>query len=122
MITVPIMNNTNHSSSQTPFIPNLKIATHNVRSFNDPAKQNFLFSLYSTNQYDIIGLQETNFKGNISIFNRDFPDYITFFSNNQNSRSSETGSPRIAKHIYAHNSKLDRIIFAKLQFTNKRKL
>src|SRR3954451_14773512 len=90
MITVPTNDDTIHSSSQTPSLPKLRIATHNVHSFNDPAKQNFLFSLYSTNQYDIIGLQETNFKENTLIFNCDFPDYTTFFSNNQNSRSNGT--------------------------------
>ena len=80
MIAVPTMNNINTSSLHTHSLSNLRIATHNVQSFNDPAKQNYLFFLYSTNQFNIIGLQETNFKGITSIFNRDFPNYTTFLA------------------------------------------
>src|SRR3954453_8554990 len=51
-------NNNIHSLN----IPNLTIATHNVRSFTNTTKQHYLLLLYSSYNIDIIGLQETNFK------------------------------------------------------------
>src|SRR3954470_12069297 len=104
------------------------IASHNIRSLNESTKQNILFSLYDTHNYDILALQETNFNFNNSpFFNRSFSTFFTLFSKNCDSQSSGFGvslsfSPLLSKHIFQHNSFLDRIIYAKLQFPDKQKL
>src|SRR4051794_6758450 len=106
----------------------LSFATHNIRSLNDPSKQNILFSLYDTHHYDIITLQETNFNhDNTLFFNKSFPTYQTFFSKNCNSQPNGFGvslsfSSQLAKHIFHHDSKFDRVIHVKLQFSDKQKL
>jgi exonuclease III len=126
MITVPTNNyNNTHISSNSKKTKKLSFATHNVRGLNDPTKQNFLYSLYSTYHYDIIALQETNFKQeNTPFFNKSFPEYQTFFSTNCDSQSHSFGvslsfSSQLAKHIFHHDSKYDRVIHTKLQFSDK---
>ena len=63
------MNSTNNSNirstSNPPSNSNtinriLKTATHNVRSFTNPTKQQMVLQLYSLYHLDIIGIQETD--------------------------------------------------------------
>src|SRR4051794_3393678 len=61
MITVSTENIDEPNNSMPIKTKKLSVATHNIRSLNDPSKQNILFSLYDTHHYDIIALQETNF-------------------------------------------------------------
>ena len=115
-------------TSQINPLPTINIASHNVRSFNNSAKQQYLMSLYESHDLDIIGLQETNFKSiNSHILNRSFPNFTSFTSTYQESQTSGFGvslslSKRLAKHVFKHESKYDRIIYTKLQFADKQKL
>jgi exonuclease III len=125
MITVSTENIDEPNNSIPIKTKKLSVATHNIRSLNDPSKQNILFSLYDTHHYDIIALQETNFNhDNTLFFNKSFPTYQTFFSKNCNSQPNGFGvslsfSSQLAKHIFYHDSKYDRVIHAKLQFSDK---
>src|SRR4051794_7540648 len=73
---IPELSQTNNNTYSLN-IPNLTIATHNVRSFTNTAKQHYLLSLYSSYNIDIIGLQETNFKQqNAASFNPTHSQYF----------------------------------------------
>src|SRR3954453_12039609 len=133
MITVSTENNIHHEPTQTSTstpsdnIPNLIIATHNVRSFTNIAKQHYLLSLYSSYNIDIIGLQETNFKQqNAASFNPSHSQYISFFSSTPRQRTAfGVGlilKKNIAHHVFKHDTKLDRLIYVDLQFANRQKL
>ena len=129
MNTVSTVKNIDTNTIPSPVnLPLINIASHNVRSFNNPAKQNYLMSLYKSHDLDIIGLQETDFLFNSSsIFNRSFSKFTSFFSTNQESQASGFGvslsfSKKLAKHVFFHESKFDRLIYAKLQFADKQKL
>jgi exonuclease III len=128
MITVPTINpNSNLPFNTSISTSTINIATHNTRSFIDPAKQQHLISLYDTHHFDIIGLQETNIKTPLRNLHNSFPSYTSLFSSYQNSQVSGFGvgllfSSKIAKHIFKHESKFDRVIYAKLQFADKQKL
>jgi exonuclease III len=119
---------TNATTSQNDHIPIFNFASHNVRSFNNPAKQNYLISLYKSHDLDIIGLQETNFKSiTSSLLNQSFSNFTSFTSKYQESQTSGFGvslsfSKKLAKYVFKHDSKYDRIIYSKLQFADKQKL
>ena len=112
----------------SPSIPQLSIATHNVRSFTNVAKQNILIELYSSLDIDIIGLQETNFtQTHINPFNLTFTSqFHGFFSTPIQPSSQATGygvgllfNKTLTNHIFRHEILLNRIITVDLQFTNK---
>jgi exonuclease III len=121
-------NITDNNISPFPF---LSFATHNVRSFTNPAKQHTLVELYSSLDIDVIGLQETNFsKNNVSPFQMNFTSkYVGFFGKQPNDNKQTTGfgvglllTPQLANHVFNHVSFLNRIILTDLQFSNKQKL
>src|SRR5215204_3625906 len=128
MNTVPTADNLDNNIPSPINLPFINIASHNVRSFNNSAKQNYLMSLYISHEIDIIGLQETDFLFNNShIFNQSFSKYTSFFSTNQESQTSRFSvslsfSKKLAKHVFKHESRFDWLIYAKLQYADKQKL
>ena len=122
-------NDTNNNIS--PPIPHLAFATHNVRSFTNIAKQNFLIDLYSSLDIDVIGLQETNFtQSHIKPFNLTFnSQFHGFFGTPLQASSQTTGygvglllKQNLANHIFRHEIILNRIIVVDLQFAKKQKM
>src|SRR5829696_8155974 len=116
-----LINNVNNSSISD--FPRINIATHNVRSFLQPHKQQTLINHYNFDKLDIIRIQETNFKSNNNVigFNNSISSkYVSFF-NFEDTQTSGTGvrllvNKRLADHIYKHNGKYGRIIFVDFQF------
>ena len=108
----------------------LKIASHNVRSFNDSFKQKFLTNLYLLNNLDIIGLQETNFNTNKDASLLRFtlpPSFIPFLEHNQSRQQVGFGvglliKKHLANHIYKHAGNLGRYIYVDLQFPARFKI
>src|SRR3970040_1693649 len=109
---------------------NIKIATHNVRSFNDTFKQKYLTNLYLLSHLDIIGLQETNFNSNKDTSRLRFslpPSYIPFFEHNQSTQQVGFGvgllvKKHLANHIYKYAGNLGRYIYIDLQFPARFKI
>src|SRR5215216_2403113 len=122
----------NNSFPNNPHLstPTVNIATHNVRSFNDPFKQKFLTNLYLCNHLDVIGIQETNFNSNRNISALRFslpPSFVPFFEHKQNSQQVGFGvglliKKPLADHIYNHAGNLGRYIYVDLQFPARFKI
>ncbi|CAG8650575.1 860_t:CDS:2, partial [Diversispora eburnea] len=49
-----------HANENKKYNNNFKIVTHNVRGFNDTVKQNLFFNYIKNEQFDIMGIAETN--------------------------------------------------------------
>ena len=78
------LTNNNTQNKQNPTFFN--IATHNTRSLLDVTKQKILFDFYSTNNLDIITVQETNFNAASQYFSLKKicnNKFIPFLSNEQ---------------------------------------
>ena len=124
--------NTSHHLNTIPPSPfnSIKTATHNVRSFNDPFKQKFLTNLYTLNQLDIIGLQETNFSSKKDVTTLRFslpPSYDSFFEHNQSRQQVGFGvglliKKHLANHIYKHAGNLGRYIYVDMEFPARFKI
>jgi hypothetical protein len=83
----------------------LKIATHNVRGFNNETKQKIFRTFYKEQKIDIIGITETKLNvNNGKICMNNIESYKTWWENvDENHSSAEVGfmvKNELAKHIY----------------------
>src|SRR5918993_1304966 len=86
-------------------IPSVTFATHNVRSFTNPAKQQSLIELYTSLNCDVIGLQETNFiKNHIKPFNIRFNNRFSGFFGTQPSSDKQLSGFGVSLLLTPHLS------------------
>jgi exonuclease III len=105
---ISINNNNNRNTSNHPFNHNtinriLKTATHNVRSFTNPTKQQMLMQIYFLHHLDIIGIQETDLNNSQSKSLRRTinSNYQIFLNHNQSAQKSGFGVGLIIKKHFA---------------------
>ena len=99
----------------------LKIATHNVRGFNNETKQKIFRTFYKENKIDIIGITETKLnKNNGKICMNNIESYKTWWeSANNNSLDAEIGimvKNELSKHIYKVHKSKGRLIAIDMKF------
>src|SRR5215213_9812650 len=99
----------------------LKIATHNVRGFNNESKQKIFRTFYKENKIDIIGITETKLnKNNGKICMNNIESYKTWWeSADDNSSGAGVGimvKNELSKHIYKVHKNKGRLIAIDMKF------
>jgi len=99
----------------------LKIATHNVRGFNNETKQNIFKTFYKEKKIDIIGITETKLnRNNGKICMNNIDSYKTWWETNEdNTMGSGVGimvKSELAKHIHKVHKCKGRLIAVDMKF------
>jgi ribonuclease HI/endonuclease/exonuclease/phosphatase family metal-dependent hydrolase len=99
----------------------LKIATHNVRGFNNETKQNIFKTFYKEKKIDIIGITETKLnRNNGKICMNNIDSYKTWWeTNEENTMGSGVGimvKSELAKHIHKVHKSKGRLIAIDMKF------
>src|SRR5688572_20743331 len=99
----------------------LKIATHNVRGFNNETKQTIFKTFYKEKKLDIIGITETKLnRNNGKICMNNIESYKTWWKTNKdNTMGSGVGimvKSKLAKHIHKVHKCKGRLIAIDMKF------
>src|SRR5215212_11179261 len=99
----------------------LKIATHNVRGFNNETKQNIFKTFYKEKKIDIIGITEIKLnRNNGKICMNNIDSYKTWWETNEdNTMGSGVGimvKSELAKHIHKVHKCKGRLIAVDMKF------